>query len=215
MTGKTRGGKRGCGHGIVAEGVSGCRFGGHAQTKQGAGHRHAAKGCFYAVRSRPLVMTERATDQQWLTYVEASEALGITVEAVRALTRRQKWPRQRPNGIGQVVRVLVPTDRMRSNAANGQTDGRDDALQRANERAERAERQVEVLRAKLVAARYAGELVRAEVADLRARLNASDEERRQLIALVAGRRRSWWRWWRKLGIAAAMWVAAFVGLGNG
>ena len=141
-------------------------------------------------------MTERATDQQWLTYVEASEALGITVEAVRALTRRQKWPRQRPNGIGQVVRVLVPTDRMRPNAANGQTDGRDDALQRTNERAERAGRQVEVLRAKLVAARYAGELVRGEVADLRARLNASEEERRQLIAMVAGRRRTWWRWWR-------------------
>ena len=141
-------------------------------------------------------MTERTTDQQWLTYVEASEALGITVEAVRALTRRQKWPRQRPNGIGQVVRVLVPTDWMRPNAANGQTDDRDDAFQRATERAERAERQAEVLRAKLVAARYAGELVRAEVADLRARLNAADEERRQLITLVAGRRRSRWRWWR-------------------
>ena len=143
-------------------------------------------------------MTERTTDQQWLTYVEASEALGITVEAVRALTRRQKWPRQRPNGIGQVVRVLVTTDRMRPNAANGQTDGRDDALQRANERAERAERQVEVLRAKLVAARYAGELVRAEVADLRARLDAADEERRRLITLLSDRRparqRRWWRW---------------------
>ena len=86
---------------------------------------------------------------------------------------------------------------MRPNAANGQTDGRDDALQRTNERAERAERQVEVLRAKLVAARYAGELVRAEVADLRARLDASDEERRRLITLLSdqrpARRRWWWR----------------------
>src|SRR4051794_29114807 len=62
---------------------------------------------------------DRPADDRWLTYIEASELLGVSPEAVRALARRQKWPRQRPNAIGQVVRVLVPADRTRPIAATG------------------------------------------------------------------------------------------------
>src|SRR3954452_10643025 len=50
------------------------------------------------------------TDGEWLTYIEAGERLGVSVEAVRAMARRDGWPKQRANGIGQVVRVQVPPD---------------------------------------------------------------------------------------------------------
>ena len=56
---------------------------------------------------------ERPTDDRWLTYIEAGELLGLSPEAVRSIARRQKWPRQSPNAIGKVVRVLVPADRLR------------------------------------------------------------------------------------------------------
>jgi hypothetical protein len=65
---------------------------------------------------------DRPVDDRWLTYIEASELLGISPEAVRALARRQKWPRQRPNAIGQPVRLLVPPDRARPPVSNGQSD---------------------------------------------------------------------------------------------
>src|SRR4051812_25025649 len=48
--------------------------------------------------------------EPWLTYIEAAERLGVSVEAVRAMVRRDGWPEQRANGIGQVVRVQVPPD---------------------------------------------------------------------------------------------------------
>jgi hypothetical protein len=56
---------------------------------------------------------ERPTDDRWLTYIEAGALLGLSPEAVRSIARRQKWPRQSPNAIGKVVRVLVPADRLR------------------------------------------------------------------------------------------------------
>src|SRR4051794_17392168 len=62
---------------------------------------------------------DRPPDDHWLTYVEASDFLGVSPEAVRALARRQKWPRQRPNAIGQPVRVLIPADRARPPVTNG------------------------------------------------------------------------------------------------
>src|SRR3954452_15204824 len=62
---------------------------------------------------------DRPAADRWLTYIEASELLAVSPEAVRALARRQKWPRQRPNAIGQPVRVLIPADRARPPVANG------------------------------------------------------------------------------------------------
>src|SRR3954454_24342416 len=56
---------------------------------------------------------EQSTDDRWLTYIEAGELLGLSPEAVRSIARRQKWPRQSPNALGKVVRVLVPADRLR------------------------------------------------------------------------------------------------------
>src|SRR3954453_12828575 len=47
---------------------------------------------------------------RWLTFIEVGERLGVSVEAVRAMARRGGWPKQRANGIGQVVRVQGPPD---------------------------------------------------------------------------------------------------------
>src|SRR3954470_365289 len=62
---------------------------------------------------------DRASDEHWLTYIEAAKLLGISPEAVRAIARRQKWPRQSANAIGRAVRILVPADRLRPVMANG------------------------------------------------------------------------------------------------
>lgn len=149
------------------------------------------------------------TDGDWWTYIEVAERLGVSVEAVRAMARRGGWPKQRANGIGQVVRVQVPPDLGATSgrplaATGGATSGLPlviraeikaavegvvgplrDQLERANARAERAERREAVLRAKLMAARLAGEMVRVEMDGLRERLDRA----------LPRRRRGWWRLW--------------------
>jgi hypothetical protein len=61
------------------------------------------------------VTSQSFADAEWMTYREAADRLHITVEALRSLACRQKWPRRRSAdgcGIGHGrVRVLVPTDR--------------------------------------------------------------------------------------------------------
>src|SRR5215213_5409384 len=52
------------------------------------------------------------TDDCWMTYAEAAKAFGLTPEGVRALARRQRWPRRSPNAIGGQAWVLVPADRL-------------------------------------------------------------------------------------------------------
>src|ERR1044072_3616614 len=66
---------------------------------------------------------DRLSEGRWLTYLEAGELLGISPEAVRAIARRQKWPRQSANAVGRAVRILVPNDRLKPASANGQADG--------------------------------------------------------------------------------------------
>jgi len=63
---------------------------------------------------------DRTSDDHWLTYIEAAKLLGISPEAVRAIARRQKWPRQSANAVGRAVRILVPADRLRPVITNGQ-----------------------------------------------------------------------------------------------
>ena len=145
--------------------------------------------------------------EPWLTYIEAAERLGVSVEAVRAMVRRDGWPEQRANGIGQVVRVQVPPNLPTSGPPLAATGGPPmvapvireaiktavegvvgplrDELERITVRAERAERQVAVLRAKLMAARLAGEMVRVEMDGLRERLDR---------VLAPPRKRGWWPW---------------------
>ena len=148
----------------------------------------------------------RATDGEWLTYIEVAERLGVSVEAVRAMARRGGWPKQRANGIGQVVRVQLPTSgpplaatggppmvapvirEAIKTAVEGVVGPLREELVRANERADRAERAATVLRAKLIAARLAREMVQVEMNGLRERLD-------RLTALLEDRR-GWWPWRR-------------------
>jgi hypothetical protein len=164
-------------------------------------------------RGRLWVMTDELVpaSERWLTYIEVGERLGVSVEAVRAMAQRGGWPEQRANGIGQVVRVQVPKNLFTTSGrplatTGGATVGLPlvirteieaavevmvgplrEELARATERAERAERQVVVLRAKLIAARLAGERARTEMVDLRD----------YATAVLKGRvRRGWWPWGR-------------------
>src|SRR4051812_36615940 len=59
------------------------------------------------------------TAEHWLTYAEAAQRLGLTPEAVRALARRQHWPRRSPNAVGGQTWILVPADKL---AANGHAE---------------------------------------------------------------------------------------------
>src|SRR4051794_28436554 len=48
----------------------------------------------------------------WMTYAQAAEILGLSVEAVRTIARRQKRPRRSPNAIGGQAWVVVPIERL-------------------------------------------------------------------------------------------------------
>ena len=66
-----------------------------------------------------MTAEQSLTAEHWLTYAEAAERLGLTPEAVRALARRQHWPRRSPNAVGGQTWILLPADRLAAAAANG------------------------------------------------------------------------------------------------
>jgi hypothetical protein len=162
----------------------------------------------------------RPVSDRWLTYLEAADLLGISPEAVRALARRQKWPRQSPNAIGRSVRIQIPADRLRPVTANGHdqigqwprpvtADGHD----RSSELREMVEifmapmrEQVADLKTQLVAERdranYADDRARdaeGRVRELQEKLAAEMIEHRRVVSLLAEQlaRRSWWPWRRR------------------
>jgi hypothetical protein len=47
---------------------------------------------------------------RWLTYAEAGELLGISVDAARLRASRQGWSRRTPNEYGATAHVLVPEE---------------------------------------------------------------------------------------------------------
>lgn len=124
---------------------------------------------------------EQPPDDRWLTYVEASEVLGVSPEAVRSIARRQKWPRQRPNAVGLPARVLVPAERLRPPddlrarpPVTDRTTDRDDGMREAIKSLGEA---VATLGTQLIAER--------------ARADRAEGQVRELLA-----RRSWLLWWR-------------------
>ncbi len=170
-------------------------------------------------------------DTRRLTYAELASARGVTVATARRMATRYKWAKSLGND--GLARVAVPEAALRApTGANGASSIEDETpvhapmaaveavvgalreelvranerTDRANERAERAERVAGVLRAKLVTARYVGEVLGAEVADLRRRLDASDA--RLTAVLEAPRKRYWWPWGRKLVWAGVVWAVA-------
>jgi hypothetical protein len=161
-------------------------------------------------------------DETWLTYREAAERLGISVEAVRALARRKGWSRRSPNRIGDAARILLPSDidqRARPGVSDSVTDG-DRALVnghptvaiRGDHPGDRPGDHPLVVEIVGLRDRIA-DLLEAQrrnddvVADLRRRLDAEAEERRRLTAILADQRtvtpqpasapiRRWWRFGR-------------------
>jgi hypothetical protein len=144
---------------------------------------------------------EQPTDDRWLTYIEAGELLSLSPEAVRSIARRQKWPRQSPNAVGKVVRVLVPGDRLRPvadrrerpvspNGHNRSADLREmaelfiaplrDELERAERRAEAAEgrvrEQVADLKTQLAAEQKRGDLYKHQARDAERRVRELQEQ---------------------------------------
>src|SRR3954454_23726379 len=69
-----------------------------------------------------MTAEQSLTAEHWLTYAEAAERLGLTPEAVRALARRQHWPRRSPNAVGGQTWILVPANRLAAVPANGHGD---------------------------------------------------------------------------------------------
>ena len=149
--------------------------------------------------------------EDWLTYAEAGQLLGKTPEAVRALARRQHWPRQTPNLPGGHARVKMPAvtgvDRPRPAltveqppSTDGQMTGQGSGSDRVGDDVVRAfDRALEALRQELEHERG-----RADRAERRAD-SLQDEltrERcravaiqRKLIEVLTGPRVPWWRRW--------------------
>src|SRR3954447_21775596 len=57
-----------------------------------------------------MTAEQSLTAEHWVTYAEAAERLGLTPEAVRALARRQHWPRRSPNAVGGQTWIVVPAE---------------------------------------------------------------------------------------------------------
>jgi chromosome segregation ATPase len=137
------------------------------------------------------------------------------------MATRYRWPKQVGND--GLARVSVPEAALRANtltkvsvpnttpeavaALEAVIGALREEVRDTRERAERADRVAGVLRAKLAAARYAGEIVRAEVGNLRRRLDTATEqlgEALQQVRLLTDQRaaplspgrRSWLPWRR-------------------
>jgi hypothetical protein len=132
------------------------------------------------------------------------------------MATRYKWPKQMGND--GLARVAVPVAALRATdrpdvptavatpeaiaALEAVIGALREEVRNTRERVERAERVAGVLRAKLAAARYAGELVRDEVTDLRHRLDVATEQLGEALSQVRllsdqrPARRSWWSWRR-------------------
>ena len=48
--------------------------------------------------------------EEWLTYAQAGERLGISTAAARQLSRRRGWQRRTPNAFGARAEILVPSE---------------------------------------------------------------------------------------------------------
>ena len=119
-----------------------------------------------------------------VTYAELAKARGVSIAAARKLALRHRWPKQVGND--GLAHVLIPASFMED--AGGGTgvetgvppdlrttlEGITRERDAERERADRAERAAGVLRAKLVAVRYAREV---EVADLRRRLDRAERRK--------------------------------------
>jgi len=158
--------------------------------------------------------------EDWFTYAEAARLLGKTPEAVRAIARRQHWPRQTPNLPGGHARVQIPEmtglDRPCPPLTDGQpplTDGQmtgpdrvsDDVvrvfdralaalqqqLEHERERADRAEHRIDELHQRI-------DELHTALADAVTAERIAAGEAAALRAIVDGlRARPWWRRWRK------------------
>jgi hypothetical protein len=104
--------------------------------------------------------------EQWLSYAEAGERLGIAAQAVRHLARRRGWARRTPNAYGDRALVLV--------------------------RVERTERRLDEERAR---ADHAERRLADKDATITGFVAREQELRREIETLteLARARRSWWR----------------------
>lgn len=129
--------------------------------------------------------------ERWLTYTEAAQLLGKTQEAVRALARRQHWPRQSPNLPGGHARVCVPEnlalDRPRPALPVGQVTGQPDGRDQVVSAFDRA---VTALQQQLDWARHRIDALEVDLADTRSAERIASANVRALHA-QADTRRGW------------------------
>jgi hypothetical protein len=149
---------------------------------------------------------------EWLTYAEAGKRLGISAAAARQLSRRRGWRRRTPNAYGVQAQILVPEEALEK-PTQGNVDGdrtghdeRDTSatafallarqLEREQDRADRAERLLEVERQRVEAGHQRIDELQTALADARAaeRISADSaaalRHERDLL-----RNRPWWRRW--------------------
>jgi hypothetical protein len=149
---------------------------------------------------------------QWLTYAEAGKRLGISTAAARQLSRRRGWQRRTPNAYGVSAQILVPEEALekppRENADGGRMgyDERDTSeaafallarqLEREQDRADRADRLLEVERQRVEVGHQRIDELQTALADaVAAERIAAGEASALRAALTEQSRRPWWRGW--------------------
>lgn len=130
-------------------------------------------------------MTEDGQGARWLSYGELAQLRGTDTESAIRLVRRRKWPKRQAND--GTVRVAIPADILRDMKPRPPAAAKHSVPADA-----RADLPPDVLP---VSARGRGdtdrtgelvEALRAQVADLVRRLDASEAERSRLVLVIEG-----------------------------
>jgi hypothetical protein len=120
------------------------------------------------------------TGQEWLTYGQAGERLGLSVEAVRQRARRRRWRKTRGND-GRIL-ISVPTDRTeRPDSTTVRTPEQMNGLSVLHEA-------VALLGAQLQAERSRADSERSKVEAAERRAVEAARERDRLVVEVEGLR---------------------------
>ena len=138
--------------------------------------------------------------EQWMTYAEAAEALGVGVQAVQKRARRNNWSKRLDNETGK-AKVLIDLEALgvRAGTTSSHVPAKDVPVPVQSEADQERLREMELMNATLTAKLEATEGMVKELRERIEELRADHKEDREVIAgllrvLEEDREppRSWW-----------------------
>ena len=138
--------------------------------------------------------------EQWMTYAEAAEALGVGVQAVQKRARRNNWSKRIDNETGK-AKVLIDPEALgvRAGTTSSHVPPKDSPVPVQSEEDQQRLRELELGNATLTAKLEATE---GMVTELRGRIDELREDQKESREVIAGLlrlleeerqpSRSWW-----------------------